>query len=483
MAIEKNIKINVEAKDAIKDVDKLKQGVNDTSKSAADSKSSFAKMTTGVKGLGLAFKALGIGLIVSAFVKLQDALSQNQVFADKVNIALEAVSITFQQIIGTVVEKGQKVIDFFQKTGSAITKFFKKDLDGLNNSFEENNKQTETAFQRNRRLATEIVNLRKEVKLAEAEQRKLQLTYQKEAEIQRQLRDDTNLSIDERIAANTRLGQVLDEQFEKEKELADKKVALAELELSKNKDNVDLQVALINAQTELADLDERITGQRSEQLTNLTALQNEYNESVKETGIQLKANVDTAVETNDELIRVNDEGIQELIENEDEKREILAARIQASKAMQVDGARSILNSVGQLAGEGTKMAKAAGLAGILIDTAKGISGAVAAGAGIPFPANLGAILSGVGVVLANIATAKQMFKKVKGGGGGSPDTPTAPAPAPASTGMGALDIPNIEGIEQPELGGGQPTVQAFVVENDISNAQALQEELDVQATL
>ena len=482
MAIEKNIKRNVEAKDAIKDVDKLKQGVNDTSKSAADSKSSFAKMTTGVKGLGLAFKALGIGLIVSAFVKLQDALSQNQVFADKVNIALEAVSITFQQIIGTVVEKGQKVIDFFQKTGSAITKFFKKDLDGLNNSFEENNKQTETAFQRNRRLATEIVNLRKEVKLAEAEQRKLQLTYQKEAEIQRQLRDDTNLSIDERIAANTRLGQVLDEQFEKEKELADKKVALAELELSKNKDNVDLQVALINAQTELADLDERITGQRSEQLTNLTSLQNEYNESVKETGIQLKANVDTAVETNDELIRVNDEGIQELIDNEDEKREILAARIEASKAMQVDGAKSILASLGTLAGEGTKMAKATALSQILINTAQSISGAIKAGAGIPFPANLGAIATGVASVLSGIASAKAIFKKVPGGGN-DVDTPqNVNTAVQQATGLGAL-TPNLEGIEQPELGGGQPTVQAFVVENDISNAQALQEELNVQATL
>ena len=32
-------------------------------------------------------------------------------------------------------------------------------------------------------------------------------------------------------------------------------------------------------------------------------------------------------------------------------------------------------------------------------------------------------------------------------------------------------------------GGGGSTVQAYVVENDISDAQALQEELEVQATL
>jgi hypothetical protein len=43
-------------------------------------------------------------------------------------------------------------------------------------------------------------------------------------------------------------------------------------------------------------------------------------------------------------------------------------------------------------------------------------------------------------------------------------------------------LPNMEAIAGPTLGEPQP-VQAFVVETDISNAQALQEELDIQATL
>ena len=57
--------------------------------------------------------------------------------------------------------------------------------------------------------------------------------------------------------------------------------------MSKNKDNIDLQIAVTNAETELIDLQERITGQRSEQLINLTALENEYKESIKETPITL----------------------------------------------------------------------------------------------------------------------------------------------------------------------------------------------------
>jgi hypothetical protein len=43
-------------------------------------------------------------------------------------------------------------------------------------------------------------------------------------------------------------------------------------------------------------------------------------------------------------------------------------------------------------------------------------------------------------------------------------------------------IPNLENITGTATGEQQP-VQAFVVETDISNAQALQEELDIQATL
>ena len=57
-----------------------------------------------------------------------------------------------------------------------------------------------------------------------------------------------------------------------------------------------------------------------------------------------------------------------------------------------------------------------------------------------------------------------------------------PSPSQASAGgIGAL-VPNMEAVEQPTLGG-DTTVQAYVVENDISNSQALQQELDTQATL
>jgi hypothetical protein len=147
--------------------------------------------------------------------------------------------------------------------------------------------------------------------------------------------------------------------------------------------------------------------------------------------------------------------------------------------MEISGAQSILGALGQLAGEGTKLAKATAVTSILINTAQGISAAIKAGAGLVFPANLGAIATGVASVLSGIASAKGILSKVPGGDGGGGTESVNISSTPSMVG----DLsPNMEAIAGPTLGG-VPPVQAYVVENDISNAQALQEELDIQATL
>tara|TARA_R100000664_G_scaffold2376_3_gene5967 strand:+ start:4507 stop:6417 length:1911 start_codon:yes stop_codon:yes gene_type:complete len=116
---------------------------------------------------------------------------------------------------------------------------------------------------------------------------------------------------------------------------------------------------------------------------------------------------------------------------------------------------------------------------ILIDTAQGIAAAIKAGAGVPFPANLGAILSGIAAVVAGIAQAKAVMNKVPGGGGGG----DVDASTGAIGGIGAGLLPNMNVLNPPTGDSDMQPVQAFVVETDISNAQALQEELEIQATL
>ena len=126
--------------------------------------------------------------------------------------------------------------------------------------------------------------------------------------------------------------------------------------------------------------------------------------------------------------------------------QILKAKVDADKALRVGATKDILGSVAKLAGEGTAAAKAAALAGILIDTAKGVSGAISAGAGLPFPLNLGAIATGVASVLAGIVNAKAVLKKVPGGGGGG-DTNIS-VPTDSGGGGGGASAP-VGGIGPP----------------------------------
>ena len=482
MAVEKNIKINVEAKGAIKQVDSLEKGVKETSQAAKDSKKSFSIMSAGVKGVGLAFKALGVGLIVAAFTKLADMLQQNQAVIDKVNVASAVLGDIFTKI-GTVIVSVVKGLGLLGKAiGKVLRGEFREAADlakdsfngvkeavvGNSESFSDFIKNAKESAKETVRFAKALVNLRNEVKLAEAQQRQLQLTFQKEAEIQRQIRDDISLTFKERIAANTKLGEVLDKQFAEEQALAQKKIDLAAIELSRNKTNIDLQVALINAKTEMADLDERITGQRSEQLTNLKGLEKEQADAIQATADAEAKRLADAKAASDKAVKIAEEEAKKKIEIE--------------KALAITRRSIVANSLGQVAsllGKESKAGKALAVGQALINTYSAAAAALA-----PPPVGAGPIfgpIAAIGAVAAGMANVKQIMSTklpgAEGGGGGGP-SPSVPQP---SGGMGALDV-NMEAVDQPTLGGTQPA-QAYVVENDISNAQALQQELDIQATL
>ena len=121
---------------------------------------------------------------------------------------------------------------------------------------------------------------------------------------------------------------------------------------------------------------------------------------------------------------------------------------------------SALGTLSQLYGAQTKKGKAFALAQIAIDTAKGISGAVAQAQSVPFPGNLGAIAIGVSTVLANIAAAKRILGKE---GETAPNVPSAATPQTFSVNNQSLRLnaPN----------GQSPMSRVYVLESDISNAQ------------
>ena len=127
---------------------------------------------------------------------------------------------------------------------------------------------------------TRIQTLRNETAIALAENDKLQFQYQLAAERQRQIRDDVTASIEDRTAANNKLGEVLQEQFKLQEANALKGIELAEAELAANPKSIEAKTALIEAEKNLLDVKENIAGFESEQRVNAEALELEAIELV-----------------------------------------------------------------------------------------------------------------------------------------------------------------------------------------------------------
>jgi hypothetical protein len=141
-----------------------------------------------------------------------------------------------------------------------------------------------------------------------------------------------------------------------------------------------------------------------------------------------------------------------------------------------------LGAVADLIGKESAAGKALAVAQALINTYSAAAAALA-----PPPVGAGPILGPIAAGIA-VATGMKSVKdilstKLPGGESGGGSTPSAPSPGtppeiPETQGIGGL-LPDIAALQNQE----SAPVQAYVVENDISDSQALQEELELQATL
>jgi hypothetical protein len=137
MAIKKTIEIDVNASDAEKDVKKLTsqfedlgkaatKSINNIEKGVEDTEKSTKSLADGFKGVGLAIKAMGIGLIIGALSTLKEVFMGNQKVADTFAVAMGTVSNIFSQVTNIIVSMVEKV-------GSATNGFegLRKTIGGL----------------------------------------------------------------------------------------------------------------------------------------------------------------------------------------------------------------------------------------------------------------------------------------------------------------------------------------------------------------
>jgi hypothetical protein len=286
-------------------------------------------LKNGFKAVGLAIKAMGIGLLLEAFAILKDVFSQNQVVADKFATALGAVSKVFNDLVRFLIKNIPDVIDFFKdifenpqkhieklgtlikenlierfdsllKTagylGEALSNLFegkiaaavesvkkagKESVDiftGVNNSVDKAGQAIEDIGNAISKYGKETwdaaaanVALQNAALIAAAQQAKLVEQYDRAAESLRQVRDNDLLSIEDRITANNKLKDVLDKQEKAMISAANLQLQAAQNTYANNK-SIENQVALINAQANVEGVLAQVKGLKSEQLANEVSL-------------------------------------------------------------------------------------------------------------------------------------------------------------------------------------------------------------------
>lgn len=176
------------------------------------------------------------------------------------------------------------------------------------------------------------------------------------------------------------------------------------------------------------------------------------------------------------------------LENEDAvaKASVDIAKAEAdAKQKALDGYASALSSISGVIGQETKAGKALAIASSLVNTYAAISGQLKAFSGVPVPGYAIAQAIATGVVgFANVQKiASVKIPKTSGGGGGvsgsAPSGGAAPAP-PSFNVVGASETSVLADTVAEQT---NEPVQAYVVSNDVTTAQSLENNIVEGATL
>ncbi len=409
----------------------------------------------------------------------------------------------------TIVEIGKDAI----QSGKDVVNNFGEAIGEVGKLATETSKRvTQVSIQSAKDQANTLVELRKQVRLGEASLAGLTLQFQNQAELLRQERDDIRLSIQERIRANEKLGEVLRQQAEEELEIANKKLSLARQELALNPDNIEAQEALIMAKNDILDIEERITGQKSEQRVNEAALLEERKANLRElekigkTEEELKRDAlrqeledrelliqktaESEEKKNQLLLAARkqyNEGIKALEEekakNEEKANEAQVKREKITQDMILNQASQTFGALAQILGEQSKAGKAFAIADALINTYLGITKALAS---VPFPLNIAAAvttgLQGFAAV-KNILNTDVENPSPSGGGGRAARPRGAQQTQAQAPDFNVVGNAGTNQIAQTLSSQSERPSRAYVVSKDISSQQELDRNIEDSSSL
>ena len=362
------------------------------------------------------------------------------------------------------------------------------------------------------------VQLRKSAERARIENQGLIEEYDRQAEQQRQIRDNDLKNIDERIKANDELKKTLEDQKEKMLENVDLMIeqAQAQFDLSGKEEDY---LALLSAKNEKKAVEAQIEGFLSEQKSNATALEKEKLElelsasdakaerqkQERDFNAEMELNEVTRIrkmienlETEKDIeekrlkIKVNsyEKGTQAFQDAQDEllayqkdtDRQQVKLEKDLGKAKEGQ-LKETLGNIASIVGQNSKFGKAIAVVQAIQDTFAGANKALAQGGIFGFVGAAAVIAAGIANV-KNITASKTPKPPASLGARptGGDSTPAIPATTtslpPQFSTVGASGTNQLA-----ELLGNQPPPRAFVVSGDVSTAQELDRNIVTSASL
>jgi hypothetical protein len=489
-------------------------------------KANFKGMKTAAS---LAFKSIKAGLIatgIGAFVVALGAVgtffTQTKRGAEILETALAGLGSAFKVIVDRVSQFGSGIVKLFKGKWKEGAKDMLSSFQGIGKEIKEDVKLTTE-------LSKATIALRDN-------QRELNVeTAKRRAEVEalKLIAEDVTKSESERLEAAEKAFQIEQDLLNKRVENAEEAVRIQQEQMATGENTAEdldklaeLEIALFNIQqesgTKQIELNNKINAIKQETINKTkeqeqaekdaekaldsylakkteesNKISNDY-EAVTNRNLTAREKEEKEVKAHFEKLKnasvqayldgqiSSEQAVKDAIAFKKEETDALKkiekdyskASTTITKLTEEEKVQIISGALGNIAGalgEESKAAKGLAVAQALIDTYAGATKALAQGGIFGTVAAAGIVAAGLGNVKKIVST------KLPGVSDSStPSTPDADIPTTSVGGIGGL-VPNVEAISPPDIS--QQPVQAFVVENDISNSQALQEELEIQATL
>jgi hypothetical protein len=470
----------------------------------------LGKVLKGLVTIALTPLKLGFQAIKGAILGAQLAWEQSWLGGnDDARIAelksqLDEVGQEFINIKDDVVDASSSIANNFTEAVSEATSIAGDVIEGVK----------EISIKAAYENAEANIQLKKSADIARAANQGLIEDYDRQAEQQRQIRDNDLINIEDRIKANELLKQKLEEQeklmLENVKAIQD--AAQAQFDLTGKDEDY---IALLEAKNEVKAVEAQIEGFMSEQESNRVALQKEkielaqsetdataerqiaernFNAEMMENDVlRLQAQQSNAIKEKElEEKRLKEkrdsykEGTQAFqdAQNELDAYSEESARNQVKIQKDLDKAKEAqmtetLGNLATIVGKNSKFGKAIAIVQAIRDTYAGATKALAQGGIFGFIGAAAVTAAGIANIKTITSTPDPTPPAGGSVGGGSPVPPTPSAP-PAFNVVGQGETSQLA-----DAIGSQASepVRAYVVSNDVTTAQGLERNIVEGATI